>query len=138
MLQQVTAKVEPTLGPQVNSAVSLDRTCMVNVTFSHRFSALDNTFQNKKPEESEGRERYKVHSRTNLVGTCSVRAARSQHICWSGAPYTLEFCITWCSSVGASIDMIRKTAVIFSGNSPQARLRAAYILFSRDASPAQS
>ena len=126
------------LGPQVNSAVSLDRTCMVNVTFSNCFSALDNIFRNKKPEESEGRERYKVHSRTNLVGTCSVRAARSHHLCWAGAPYTLEFCITWCSSVGASLDQICKTADIFCGNSPTARLRAAYILVSRDASPAQS
>ena len=37
MLQQVTEDVQPMLAAQVNSAVSLDRTCMVNTTFSHHF-----------------------------------------------------------------------------------------------------
>ena len=37
MLQQVTAEVQPRLVAQVNSAVSLDRTCMVNITFSRHF-----------------------------------------------------------------------------------------------------
>ena len=138
MLQQVTAKVEPTLGPQVNSAVSLDRTCMVNVTFSHRFSALDNTFQNKKPEESEGRERYKVQCRTNLLSTCFVTAARSQHVCWAGTRYTLEFCTNSCSSVGASLDQICNTAVVSCFISPPARLRAARTLSSCDAPPSRS
>ena len=38
MLQQVTAEVQPWLAAQVNSAVSLDRTRMVNITFSHNVS----------------------------------------------------------------------------------------------------
>ena len=37
MLQQVTAEVPPRLAARVNSAVSVDRTCMVNITFSHHF-----------------------------------------------------------------------------------------------------
>ena len=35
MLQQVIAEVQPRLAAQVNVAVSLDRTGMVNITFSH-------------------------------------------------------------------------------------------------------
>ena len=34
LLQQVTAEVQPRLAAQVNSAVSLDKTCMLNITFS--------------------------------------------------------------------------------------------------------
>ena len=37
MLQQVTAEVPPRLTAQVISAVRLDRTRMVNITFSHQF-----------------------------------------------------------------------------------------------------
>ena len=37
MLQQVTADVKSRLAAQVNSAVNLDRTCMVNTTFSRHF-----------------------------------------------------------------------------------------------------
>ena len=37
MMQQVTADVQPGLTAQVNGAVSLHRTCMVNVTFCHHF-----------------------------------------------------------------------------------------------------
>ena len=37
MLQQVTAEVQPRLAAQVNTAVSLDRTRMVNITLSHHF-----------------------------------------------------------------------------------------------------
>ena len=37
MLQQVTAEFQPRFAAQVNSADSLDRTCMVNITFSHHF-----------------------------------------------------------------------------------------------------
>ena len=37
MLQQVTAWIQPMLAAQVNSAVSLDRTRMVNITLSHHF-----------------------------------------------------------------------------------------------------
>ena len=38
MLQQLTAEVQPRLAAKVNSAVSLDRTRMVNITLSHHFS----------------------------------------------------------------------------------------------------
>ena len=41
MLQQVTAEVQPMLAAQVNTVVSLDRTHMVNITFSVTSSALD-------------------------------------------------------------------------------------------------
>ena len=41
MLQQVTAEVQPRLAAQVNSAVSLDRTRMVNIAFPHLFFCLD-------------------------------------------------------------------------------------------------
>ena len=41
MLQQVTAEVQPRLAAQVNTAVSLDRTRMVSITFSHHFCAVD-------------------------------------------------------------------------------------------------
>ena len=37
MLRQVTAEVQPRLAAQSNSAVSVDRTRMVNITFSHHF-----------------------------------------------------------------------------------------------------
>ena len=37
MLQQVTAEVQPRLAAQVNTAVRLDRTRMVNITFCHHF-----------------------------------------------------------------------------------------------------
>ena len=37
MLQQVTAEVRPRLAAQVNSAVSFDRTPMVNIILSHHF-----------------------------------------------------------------------------------------------------
>ena len=37
MLRQVTAEVQPRLAAQVNSAVSLNSTCMVIITFSHHF-----------------------------------------------------------------------------------------------------
>ena len=37
MLQQVTEEVQPRVAAQVNSAVSLDRTRLVNITFSHNF-----------------------------------------------------------------------------------------------------
>ena len=37
MLQQVTAEVQPRLAAQANTAVSLDRTRMVNIIFSHHF-----------------------------------------------------------------------------------------------------
>ena len=37
MLPQVTAEVQPRLAAQVNTAVSIDRTRMVNIIFSHHF-----------------------------------------------------------------------------------------------------
>jgi len=41
MLQQVTTEVQLRLAAQVNGAVSLDRTRLGSITFSHQFSIHD-------------------------------------------------------------------------------------------------
>ena len=86
MLQQVTAEVQPRLVAQVNSAVSLDRTCMVNITFSrHFFSSWW----------------YMTKHTSRTCGRWSCRPAR--YLSSSTHSHTSEWCLATALRVSSSI-----------------------------------
>ena len=86
MLQQVTAEVQPRHAAQVNSALSLDSSCMM-VNISHSLitsSALDSIWRSKSHtrvvEEVAGPRYLSISAHSHIAERCLATAVRVSEI----------------------------------------------------------